>query len=146
MNSFGNNLIMSVFELKLFHIITTEEILSLKNSQYVGNKGKSANLKTDISIKQVTSNFPKNELSYPLIRTCAWCVSGGKTCSFFGKIDMLCFIKTTVLGFALLPYYRQIVNFLLPLEFNSLLHDHYSHIRMVSRLQEKGFELEGLLT
>ena len=40
MNSFGNNLIMSVFELKLFHIITTEEILSLKNSQYVGNKAK----------------------------------------------------------------------------------------------------------
>ena len=32
------------------------------------------------------------------------CVSGGKKCSFFGKFDVLCFLETPVLSFALLPY------------------------------------------
>ena len=36
------------------------------------------------------------------------CVSGDKKCSFFGKFDVLCFLETPVLRFALLPYYRQI--------------------------------------
>ena len=35
------------------------------------------------------------------------CVSGGKKCSFFGKFDVLCFLETPVLRFALLPYYRR---------------------------------------
>ena len=33
------------------------------------------------------------------------CVSGGKKCSFFGKFDMLFFLETPVLKFALLPHY-----------------------------------------
>ena len=37
------------------------------------------------------------------------CVSGGKKCSFFGKFGVLCFLETPVLRFALLPYYRRIV-------------------------------------
>ena len=49
--------------------------------------------------------FQKTNISYPLIRTC---VSGGKKCSFFGKFDLLCFLETPVLRFALLPYYRRI--------------------------------------
>ena len=32
------------------------------------------------------------------------CVSGGKKCLFFGNFDMLCFLETPVLRFALLPY------------------------------------------
>ena len=36
------------------------------------------------------------------------CLSVGK-CSFFGKFDVLCFLETLVLRFALLPYYRQIM-------------------------------------
>ena len=35
------------------------------------------------------------------------CVSGGKKCSFFGKFDMLCFLETPVLRFALLSYYQR---------------------------------------
>ena len=35
------------------------------------------------------------------------CVSKDKKCSFFGKLGMLCFLETSVLRFALLPYYRQ---------------------------------------
>ena len=35
------------------------------------------------------------------------CVSWGKKCLFFGKFDVLCFLETPVLRFALLPYYRQ---------------------------------------
>ena len=32
-------------------------------------------------------------------------VLGGKKCVFFGKFDVLCFLETPVLRFALLPYY-----------------------------------------
>ena len=35
------------------------------------------------------------------------CVSGGKKYSFFRKFDVLCFLETPVLRFALLPYYRR---------------------------------------
>ena len=39
--------------------------------------------------------------------TCAYvCVSGGK-CLFFGKFGVLCFLETTVMSIALLPYYRR---------------------------------------
>ena len=30
-------------------------------------------------------------------------------CSFFGKFDVLCFLETPVLRFALLPYYRRLM-------------------------------------
>ena len=39
------------------------------------------------------------------------CVSGGKKCLFFGNFDILCFLETPVLRFALLPYYRRIMGF-----------------------------------
>ena len=35
------------------------------------------------------------------------CVSGGKKCMFFRNFDVLCFLETPVLRFALLPYYRR---------------------------------------
>ena len=35
------------------------------------------------------------------------CVSGGKKCSFFGKFSVLYFLVTSVLRFALLPYYQR---------------------------------------
>ena len=34
-------------------------------------------------------------------------LSGGKKYSFFGRFDVFCFLETTVLRFALLPYYRR---------------------------------------
>ena len=43
------------------------------------------------------------------------CVSEGKKCSFFGKFGVLCFLKTPVLRFALLPYYRRLFQY----SFNS---------------------------
>ena len=59
-----------------------------------------------VSRKQSTPNFRKTKIFYPLIRTCTYvCVSGSKTCSFFGKFDLLCFLETPVLRFAFLPYY-----------------------------------------
>ena len=36
------------------------------------------------------------------------CVSGGSKYSFFGKCGVLCFLVTSVLRFALLPYHRRI--------------------------------------
>ena len=37
------------------------------------------------------------------------CVSGGKKRSLFGKFRVLCILVTSVLRFALLPYYRRVV-------------------------------------
>ena len=55
------------------------------------------------------AKFSEKHISYPLIRTCTYvCVSGCKKGSFFGKFGVLCFLVTTVLRFALLPYHRQI--------------------------------------
>ena len=51
--------------------------------------------------------FPENEhFLPPEVYVC--CVSGGKKCSFFGKVSVFCFLVTPVLRFALLPYYRLI--------------------------------------
>ena len=53
--------------------------------------------------------FRKTNTAYPLIRTGTYvCVSGGKKCSIFGKFDVLYFLETPVLRFALLPYHRRI--------------------------------------
>ena len=35
------------------------------------------------------------------------CVSGGKKCSFFVKLGVLCFLVTPILRFAFLPYRRR---------------------------------------
>ena len=58
-----------------------------------------------VSRKQSTPNFPKNEHFLPLDMQTYVCVSWGKKCSFFGKFGVLCFLETSVLRFALLPYY-----------------------------------------
>ena len=63
-----------------------------------------------VTRKQSTSNFPKNNnFLPPQTHTCV-CVSGGKKYSFFGKLGVLCFLVTSVLRYALLPYYRRIVS------------------------------------
>ena len=51
--------------------------------------------------------FRKTKISYHLIHTCTY--QGGKKCWFFGKFDVLCFLVTSVLRFALLPYYQRIM-------------------------------------
>ena len=51
------------------------------------------NLKTDVT-KQSTPNFPKTNISYPLIRT------GGKKYWFLGKFGVHCFLVTNALRFA----------------------------------------------
>ena len=66
---------------------------------------KRANLETNLTRKQSTQNFPKNEHFLPPDMHTYVCVSGGEKCSIFGKFGMLCFLVTSVLRFALLPYY-----------------------------------------
>ena len=51
--------------------------------------------------------FPKNKQFLPSDTHTYVCLSGGKKCWFFGKSDVLCFLETPVLRFALSPYYRQ---------------------------------------
>ena len=45
----------------------------------------------------------------------------GKKCSFFGKFGVRCFLETFVLRFALLPYYRRIMKFLIGEIENSVI-------------------------
>ena len=68
-------------------------------SVFVGKeKGES---QKGVSRKQSTPNFPKTNI-------CTYvCVSGGKKCLFFGKFEVLCFLETPALRFALLRYYRR---------------------------------------
>ena len=64
-----------------------------------------ANLKTGVSRKQSTPNFPKKRTFLTTDMHTDVCVSGDKKCSFFGKLGVLSFLETLVLRFALLPYY-----------------------------------------
>ena len=54
-------------------------------------------------------NFPKSKHFLPPDTHIYACVWGGKKCLFFGKFDVLCFLETPVLIFALWPYYRRII-------------------------------------
>ena len=60
-----------------------------------------------VSRKQSTPNFPKNKHFLPSDTYTYARVSGGRKCSFLGKFGALCFLETSVLRFALLPYYRR---------------------------------------
>ena len=62
-----------------------------------------ANLKTVLSRKQSTRNFPKNE-HFLSPDTHNVCVSWDKKYSFFGKLGAFCFLENLVLRFALMPY------------------------------------------
>ena len=81
-------------------------LMTIPYDEYVGNKGKRVNLKTMVTRKQSTPDFPKNLLSLPPDTHASMCVSGSKNC--FWKIWELCFLVTTVLRSILLPYYRRI--------------------------------------
>ena len=78
-----------------------------QSPKYVFVYFKRTNLKTGVSRKQSTPNFPKNEHFLPPDTHTYVCVSGGKKCSFFGKFGVLCFLETLALRFALLPYYQR---------------------------------------
>ena len=60
-----------------------------------------------VSRKQSTPKFPKNKPFLPPDTHTYVCVSGGKKCLFFGNFGVLCFLKTPVFIFTLLPYYRR---------------------------------------
>ena len=69
------------------------------------------NLKTSVSRKQSTPNFPKSKHFLPPNTHTYVRVSGGKKCLFFGKFGVLCFLEILVLRFALLLYYRRYMHY-----------------------------------
>ena len=89
------------FSLKLCKIPKKTSV----DSSVIGQRGESQN---GDNKKAKHAKF-----SYPVIRT--WyiftrtCVSRGKKCLLFGKFDVLSFLATSVLRFAILPFYRQII-------------------------------------
>ena len=65
--------------------------------------------------KQSSPNFLKNEHFLPPDTYTCVCVLGGKKCSFFGKLGVLCFFVTPVLRFTLLAYCQRLnfhINFI----------------------------------
>ena len=69
--------------------------------QFAGSKAKRQIWNRVFQKNKACQIFRKTNISYPLY------ISGDKTCLFFGKFDVLCFLETPVLRFALLPYYRR---------------------------------------
>ena len=76
--------------------------------KFVGNKVKGRISKQVFQENKARQIFRKMNISYPLIMHTYVCVSVGKKCSFFRKFDVLCFLATPVLRFALSPYYRRV--------------------------------------
>ena len=75
----------------------------------VGNNANGPISKRVFQEKKARQISRKNEHFLPRDTHTYMCVSGGKKGSFFEKFDMLCFLKTSVLRFDLLPYYRRYV-------------------------------------
>ena len=61
-----------------------------------------------VSRKQSMPIFSLNEHFLPPDMHNYVCVSGGKKCSFFGKFDVVCFLETPFVRFALFPYNRRL--------------------------------------
>ena len=116
------NWISHIFELKQNHSLpfSSETIIAmvrntmhiffvLCDSLVIRQKGKYQN---GGNKKTKHAKFSeKTNVSYPLIhtRTCAYQgVRNVWLFFFFGKFDVLCFLVTSVLRFALLPYYQRI--------------------------------------
>ena len=59
--------------------------------------------------KKNTQSFPKNEYFLPPDTHMCLYVPGGRKCLFFGKFDVLCFLVTPLLRFALLLYCRRVL-------------------------------------
>ena len=90
----------------ILHLFTTLKDIYLEGFVYRRKYDKRANLKTGVTKKQSTLNFPKNE-HLPSDTHTQVRASGSKKCLFFGKCGMLCFLVTPVLRFVLLAYYRR---------------------------------------
>ena len=87
LNKTKSNILWCFCSLKFENSLLSNKILSCifrgKRTVYIAEKG------------QIVGN-----------KACV-CVSGGKKCLFFGNFDVLCFLETPVLRFALLSYSRR---------------------------------------
>ena len=80
-------------------------VISIVKNLFLGNKAKEQISKRVFQENKARQIFRETNISYTLIST-VW-VSGCKKCSFFGKFDVLCFLETPILRFALFTYYRR---------------------------------------
>ena len=78
----------------------------MKTFFFVGNMAKGRISKRRSQEYKVRQFFRKANVFYPLIRTRTCAYQGVKKRSFFGKFSVLCILVTSILRFALLPYYR----------------------------------------
>ena len=87
-----------------------------KSDDYVDDKAK-RRISKQVTRKQSTPNVPKNEHFLPHDTHTYVCVSGDKKCAFSGKFGVLCFLVTSVLRFAVLPYLLRLFPLTLIIEF-----------------------------
>ena len=82
-------------------------MLNIENLKFqiVGNIAKGRISKRVFEENRARQIFRKKNLSYPLIRTQTSAYRGIKNVRFFGKFGVLCFLETSILRFALWPYY-----------------------------------------
>ena len=66
-----------------------------------------ANLKTEVTRRQSTPSFPKNDISYPLICTCTCAYQWVRNVRFSENWACFVFLKHLGFTFALLPSYRR---------------------------------------
>ena len=104
-----------------------------QNTHIVGNKanGESQN---GCFKKTKHAKFSGKQTFLPPEMHTYMCVSVGKKYSSFGKFDLLCFLGTPVLRFALLPYYRRnilelLVTFIFS-QFVYLFHMYFNYVRV----------------
>ena len=82
-------------------------MLNIENLKFqiVGNIAKGRISKRVFEENRARQIFRKKNISYPLIRTHTCAYRGIKNVRFFGKFGVLCFLETSILRFALWPYY-----------------------------------------
>ena len=87
-------------------------MLNIENLKFqiVGNVAKGRISKRVLEENRACQISRKRNISYPLIHTHTCAYRGIKNVRFFGKFGVLCFLETSILRFALLPYYPRNAN------------------------------------
>ena len=75
--------------------------------EFVGNKAKVESQNGCFKETKHVKFSEKTNISKLLIRTRRCAYQGVRNVRFFGRFDVLCFLETPVLRFALLPYYQR---------------------------------------
>ena len=92
-----------------FFRLAWRHAIKSRHLEFVGNKAKGRISKWVFQENKARQIVRKTNISYPLIRTRTFAYQGVRNVRLFGKFGVLYFLETSVLRFALLPYYLRIM-------------------------------------